>query len=81
MNFGHALDALKDGARVARSSWTDREWLLLVEENEWSTSVGPSHVPNAHRLPWIGMKTTNGGFVPWTPNQIEMLEDDWCVVV
>ena len=55
-------------------------WLLLVPAERWSTSVGPSNVPGAHRLPWIGMKDARGGFVPWLASQTDILADDWDVV-
>ncbi|WP_442908919.1 Thoeris anti-defense Tad2 family protein [Intestinibacter sp.] len=28
-------------------------------------------------LPWIGIKTTKGSFVPWLASQTDMLADDW----
>ena len=66
LSFGHAIEALKAGHRVARAGWNGKGmWLEIVPPSRWSTSVGPSGVPNAHRLPWIGMKTADGGFVPW----------------
>jgi hypothetical protein len=77
-NFGMALSYLKTGNKVARAGWNGKDmWLLLVPEDRWHTSVGPSHVANAHRLPWIGMKTADGGFVPWLASQTDMLAADW----
>lgn len=31
-------------------------------------------------LPWIGMKTADGGFVPWLASQTDLLAEDWAVV-
>lgn len=31
-------------------------------------------------LPWIGMKTADGGFVPWLASQTDLLAEDWEVV-
>ena len=31
-------------------------------------------------LPWIGLKTANGKFVPWQASQTDMLADDWVFV-
>ena len=30
-----------------------------------------------HRLPWIGMRTADGGFVPWLASQTDLLAEDW----
>lgn len=78
MNFGDAIEVLKAGDKVQRAGWNGKGmWLLLVPVERWSCSVGPSNVPGAHRLPWIGMKTADGGFVPWLASQTDMLADDW----
>ena len=31
-------------------------------------------------LPWIGMKTADKKFVPWSASQTDILSEDWCVV-
>jgi hypothetical protein len=82
MNFGEALESCKIGMKIQREGWNGKGmWLLYVSADKWSTSVGPSSVPNAHRLPWIGMKTVDGGFVPWLASQSDLLAEDWVVVI
>lgn len=78
--FGDALALLKDGKRVARSGWNGKGmWLWLVPANRWDTKlIYPE--PGVHRLPWIGMKTADGGFVPWLASQTDLLADDWMEV-
>jgi hypothetical protein len=72
MNFGQAIEALKDEKRVCRSGWNGKGiWLSLIEAEEW-TAKGISN-----RLPWIGMKTADDGFVPWLASQTDMLSEDW----
>lgn len=79
-NLGWALRLLRSGARVMRAGWNGKGmWLLLVPAERWSTEVGPSNVGGAHRLPWIGMKTADGGFVPWLASQTDVLAEDWDV--
>jgi len=81
MNFGKALEALENGSKVCRSGWNGKGmWLLFVPADKWSTSVGPNNIHNAHRLPWIGMKTADGGFVPWVASQTDILAKDWQIV-
>jgi hypothetical protein len=76
--FAGALSLLKAGKMVSRSGWNGKGmWLLLVPADKWSASVGPSNVEGAHCLPWIGMKTADGGFVPWLASQTDLLAEDW----
>ena len=78
MGFGAALEILKDGKQVQRAGWNGRGmWLELVPAEKWWTSIGPSA---ATVLPWIGMKTADGGFVPWLASQTDLLAEDWSVV-
>ncbi|EKT6331184.1 DUF2829 domain-containing protein [Escherichia coli] len=37
-------------------------------------------VPGVKLLPWIGMKTADGCFVPWLASQTDLLSDDWIVI-
>jgi hypothetical protein len=81
VSFSAALFCLKQGQRVAREGWNGKGmWLVLVPADGWHTSVGPSYVPNAYRLPWIGMKTADGGFVPWLASQTDIIAEDWMVL-
>jgi hypothetical protein len=78
--FGEAIRLLKQGKRVCRQGWNGKGmWLVLVPADRWNTSVGPHYVENAHLLPWIGMKTADGGLVPWLVSQTDMLSVDWQV--
>jgi hypothetical protein len=82
-SFGQALRYLKSGKKVARYGWNGKGmWLILVPAAEWHTSVGPnmSCVPNAHRLPFIAMKTVDDGLVPWLASQTDVLASDWVLV-
>lgn len=71
MTFGHAIEALKAGSRVARAGWNGNGmWLAL-------------QVPDAHSkmgLPYIYMSTIDGKLVPWLASQSDMLGEDWAVV-
>lgn len=83
MNFGQAIESLKDGKRVAREGWNGKGmWLMLIPAERWGTDVGPNihSVPGAYRLPWIAMKVADNGLVPWLASQTDMLSDDWAEV-
>lgn len=71
MNFGQAIEFLKQGKKVARSGWNGKGmWLNL-------------QVPDAHSkmsLPYIYMKTADNHQVPWLASQTDILSEDWVVV-
>lgn len=68
MDFGNALNELKNGKRVARQGWNGKGmWLEL-------------QVPDAHSkmtLPYIYMKTADDNLVPWLASQTDILASDW----
>lgn len=77
MNFGQALEKLKDFGNVQRKGWNGKGlWLSL-------------QVPDAHSkmtLPYIYMSyptdaaNTPGARVPWLASQTDMLAEDWMEV-
>ena len=76
MNFGGALDHLKRGFRVRRAGWNGKGmWLLFVNtRRDAQTSVAGETLIE---LPWIGMRTADGAWVPWLAPQTDLLADDW----
>lgn len=81
MDFGKALEALKDGKKVAREGWNgDGMFLLFVPSEKWGIikKIGLG-IPKGNLLPWIGIKTADGKFVPWLASQTDMLAEDWIV--
>lgn len=78
LSFGHALEVLKSGGRVARSGWNGKGmYLQFVKADDWILTW--LNVADA-RYPWIGMKTANDKFVPWLASQTDMLANDWAVL-
>lgn len=84
MNFGHALEILKAGGRVARRDWKGKDMFLF--------SVPASHNLIVNREPLlsilgkgakfnyqqhIDMFTADGTIVPWTCSQSDILAEDW----
>ena len=71
MNFGQAIEALKQGKKVARAGWNGKGMYLELQR------------PDAHSkmtLPYIYMYTAQGDNVPWLARQTDMLSDDWVTV-
>ena len=80
VSFGHAVELLKAGHRVAREGWNGKGmWLGLVNTGYYD--VGCSVVNDIDSLlPWIGMKTADNKFVPWLASQTDVLAEDWQIV-
>lgn len=78
MHFGQALEAMQEGHRVARAGWNGKGmWLRLIEQ--YQVGYDP-HILGLKLLPWIGMKTADGCFVPWLASQTDMQAEDWVEV-
>lgn len=71
MNFGNALQMLKEGQKIARFGWNGKGmWLML-------------QIPDANSkmtLPYIYMKTACSNQVPWLASQTDILAEDWMVI-
>ena len=83
MTFGLAIEALKKGKRVARAGWNGKGmWLALVEGYDYNPDKGrgTAYALGCQKLPWIGMKTADGCFVPWLASQTDVLAEDWQIV-
>jgi hypothetical protein len=74
MNFGQAIEELKQGKRVARKGWNGKNMYLMYVK---SAEVDYRGIGIIKTLPWIGMKTVQGDFVPWLASQTDMLSEDW----
>lgn len=86
LNFGDALDLLKQGAKVARLGWNGRGmFLFLVPGSTFNVSRPPllGIYPEGTEIkycPHIDMKTADGKVVPWLASQTDMLAEDWVIV-
>lgn len=92
MNFGEAIQALKDGEKVAREGWNGKGmWLILVKGAPAAKLVVGTPYQRATRLdeceilPHIDMWTINASrrraMLPgWLASQSDMLADDWAII-
>jgi hypothetical protein len=78
MNFGQALENLKQGKKVARSGWNGKGmWLLLQKPDQNSKMTLPYiyiEYPKNH------VAYPDGSRVPWLASQTDCLAEDWSVV-
>lgn len=71
MDFGAALEYLKEGERVSREGWNGKGmWLKLQEPDENSKM----------KRPYIYMSPVDGDLVPWVASQSDLLAEDWVYV-
>lgn len=86
MNFGTALDMLKEGNKVAREGWNGKGmFLFLVSGSTFEVNRPPllgiypeGTVINYHAH--VDMRTATGEIVPWLCSQTDMLAEDWVLV-
>ncbi len=83
MDFGIALQGLKDGKKVVRKGWNGKDmFLFLVPGSKFEVNRPPllgiyeaGTVINYQ--PHIDMKTAQGTVVPWLASQSDVLANDW----
>ena len=86
MSFGHAVEMLKLGYKVARSGWNGKSmFLFLVDGSTFKVNRPPllgifDEGTEIDYCPHIDMKTADGKIVPWLASQSDVLEEDWCIV-
>jgi len=76
MNFGQALELLKQGKKLARNNWNGKGMYILLQ------------IPDEHSkmtIPYIYMDSTQSNsnakvVVPWLPSQSDILAEDWSEV-
>lgn len=80
--FSGALVALKQGRLLSRWVWCRKDidmYIRLVKDTDYD--VNHAILPDSRIvLPWIGMKTADAKFVPWTPSQVDILSEDWFII-
>lgn len=77
MNFGQAIEALKNGKRVSRAGWNGKGmWLRLVGAHDGDVSRSPTYPCRSY----IEMKDATDWLVPWLASQTDILAEDWGIV-
>lgn len=86
LTFGLAIEALKQGRRVARAGWNGKGmFLFLVPGSTFDVNRPPllGIYPEGTTInyrPHIDMRTVDGAIVPWVASQTDVLAEDWAVV-
>jgi hypothetical protein len=93
LNFGQAVEAMKDGKAVRRSGWNGKGMFLglhkgnkYVSENEEVPDYiegirtylfERGHKDTITRLPTVVITTPTGSTSVWTASQHDLLAEDW----
>ena len=88
LSFGTAVEALKQGARVAREGWNGKGMFLYyvpenkypASRNEHGTMIGMFKDDMVPYGAYIAMKTAQNNVVPWLASQTDVLAEDWQIV-
>lgn len=76
MNFGQALEALKNGSKLARSGWNGKN-MFVYYVPEGSTELDGIEI---ECTPYLAIRTTQNTIAPWLASQTDLLADDWAIV-
>lgn len=86
MTFGQAIDAMKQGHRVARKGWNGKGMFIFLREGRHIKNVEPDSImaqAGFHEfdsLPHFCMKAADDKLVVgWLASQTDMLSDDWVI--
>lgn len=83
MNFGQALENIKDGKRVAREGWNGRGmFVFLVPGSVFKVNRPPllGIYPEGAEInyrPHIDIKNVDGSIATWVPSITDLMADDW----
>ena len=92
MDFGKAIEALKNGHKVARKGWNGKGMFLImtpgsdVPVEQLRSDVTKYHYQNEGKTaikicPHIDMKAADDSLViGWLASHTDMLSDDWLIV-
>lgn len=83
MNFGHAIELMKNGYKVARKGWNGKNQYIELATNISYVNAAKEVVNSEHDA--IGNKAiafvgTSGIQMGWLASQADMLATDWRVV-
>ena len=91
MNFGEAIELIKQGKKITRSGWNGKNMYLWLKpattiKSEWCKDpilkeIVDNNGGESEALGTICMKTADNKILTgWLASQTDMLSDDWFIV-
>lgn len=81
MNFGEAIEALKEGERLQRKGWNGKGIFIELQNPDENSKMTSPYI----YIDTTGLQTDNESapknLVPWLASQTDMLAEDWQVLV
>lgn len=71
LNFGGALQALRDGFNVTREGWNGKGMFLTLQTPDENSKM---------KRPYIFITPDADYVVPWVASQADLLAEDWSIV-
>lgn len=90
MKFGQAIEALKDGKRLARKGWNGKGMFVVYQKGYPQGIPCNKQTAEAWGLcendlfkcePYLQIKMVNGSHAMWVPSINDILSEDWEVVI
>ena len=80
MNFGQAIDEMKNGLKMARRGWNGKGIFIAIQNPDGNSKMSSPYI----YIDTTGLKTENKDApksrVPWLASQTDMLSEDWVVL-
>ena len=88
MNFGQALEAVKNGNKIARSGWNGKNQFVLiaggytVQEARPGSDYERAGIKGEFTIaPHLDLKNAQGIMQPgWVPSQGDLFAEDWVII-
>ena len=89
MDFGGALDHLKNGSRLARKGWNGKGMFVVYQKGypkgipcnkQTAEAWGMKEGDLFKCEPYLQIKMANGSHAMWTPSINDILAEDWFIV-
>lgn len=82
LNFGSAIEALKNGSRVSRATWLSGSWIKLVPGSEGveMSDGSTADVQDAFGALLVRIDGSRSYSVGWAVSAEDALAEDWYIV-
>lgn len=71
LGIGEAVQAMREGRRVARRGWNGADMWLAIRNPGDETGMG---------RPFVYIRPVDGQLTPWVASQLDLLATDWFLV-
>lgn len=90
MNFGQAIEAMKQGKRVTRTGWNGKGMSVALQKGypdgipcnkQTAQAWGMKEGELFKCRPYFQMRCADGTFQMWLASQTDILSEDWKIVL